>query len=583
MTANRRPPGGGLVTSPQAEAAYEGARVLDAGGNAADAVVAAAFVQGVVDPHRSGVGGFGCATLCFRNAPPLAVDFHGRVGRLARADQWENLFESAAPDGFGYNLRGKVNDVGYQSIALPGMVAGVSAMHERFGRLPWRDLVERAVPYAEEGFVVTPELAEFWLRPGLHGRVSTRDRLASTEAGRRICFKGDGAPYGAGEVFRQPELANTYRRIAREGSESFYRGELARRIASDWQQHDCLVSREDLDEYTPETREPLRGRYRDFEVLTTPLPGGGVALLQALRLFEMRDATRHGPGSPRSTHEMARVLQAVWQDRLTHQGDPAFGGPEAEHFLTDEYLGHLLERSDQAPPEPVAAPADGTTQLTVIDGWGNVVSFAHSLGYNSGVFTPGLGFPYNNCMSGFDPRPGRSNSIASGKARSTAIAETVLLRDGEPRLALGSGGGARITAALAEVIVNVVDYGMSCAEAVVCPRFDAYGPGTLLLESRFPMPLVRDLERRGWNVVHSPRPFGVVGRVYAIEISPSGDVSPGVDPGAPGAAYRQLGGKEGTADRGTPSEEGASTPVPDGNAGRRERRPPARKERRDAK
>ena len=193
MKAEQIQPGRGLVAAPQAEAAYEGARVLTDGGNAADALVTAAFVQGVVDPHRCGIGGFGCATLFFSepagSGRSLSIDFHGRAGSLARPDVWADLFEDETPDGFGYLVEGKVNDVGYQAVTVPGMVAGVGEIHSRFGKLPWAELIERAIPYAEDGFRVTPELANFWIRPGLFGRVSTRDRLSHTETGREICFK----------------------------------------------------------------------------------------------------------------------------------------------------------------------------------------------------------------------------------------------------------------------------------------------------------------------------------------------------------------------------------------------------------
>jgi len=173
-----------------------------------------------------------------------------------------------------------------------------------------------------------------------------------------------------------------------------------------------------------------------------------------------------------------------------------------------------------------------------LDAEGNAVSFSHSLGYGSGVFTPGLGFMYNNCMSGFDPIPGSVNSIAAGKARSTAVAETIILRDGRPFLILGSPGGARITAALAQVIVGVVDCGLTAAEAVLAPRFDAYAERTLFLESRFPSDLAAALREMGWDVSQSPKPFGMVGRVYAIEVTEDGKTIGAVDPGEPGAAIR---------------------------------------------
>ena len=544
MNAEGIQPGRGLVAAPQAEAAYEGARVLTAGGNAADALVTAAFVQGVVDPHRCGIGGFGCATLFFHEAAEgpghsLCVDFHGRAGSLARPDVWADLFEDETPDGFGYLVKDKVNDVGYQAITVPGMVAGVAEIHSRFGRMPWGELIERAIPYAENGFRVTPELENFWIRPGLHGRVSTRDRLGHTEAGREISFKEDGKSYQAGEIFRQPRLAETYRRLANEGAESYYRGALAREIAEDWQANGALVTLDDLQSYAPTIREPLSGSFRGYEVLSTPLPGGGVALLQTLALMERRLADSvplHN--SPAYIEDYADILKRVWSDRLANQGDTAFGTPTDETFLTEEYLDALAERES---PQGGADCPD-TTQLTIVDHDGNSISFSHSLGYNSGVFSPELGILFNNCMSAFDPRPGSANSIAAGKARSTAVAETIVLEEGKPKLVLGSPGAARITAGISQVILNVTVFGMNVAEAVVHPRFDAYSDNTLLLESRFPAEVVAALAGGGWDIIHSPNPFGVVGRVYAAEISSRDplEVIAGVDPGASGAAYREV-------------------------------------------
>jgi gamma-glutamyltranspeptidase/glutathione hydrolase len=527
----------GIVAAPQAEAAYEGARVLSDGGNAADALVTAALVQGVVDPHRSGLGGFGCATVLFpARGTALSIDFHGRAGRRARAEQWQGIFESAAPDGFGYVVRGKVNDVGYGSITVPGMVAGIAEVHRRFGSMPWRDLVLRAVRPAEDGFLVTPDLADFWVRPGLHGRVSTRDRLSHTETGSRICLKEDGGTYRAGEVFRQPVLAAMYRRLAEEGAESFYRGGIAADIARDWERGGALVTGEDLALYQPQVQAPLEGRYRGARILTTPLPGGGAALLQALALLEPLDLRALGHNTPECIDRVGRILKAVWADRLANHGDPAFGGRSAEELLHPSYLASL---GVDGPPTS-GADSGSTTQLTIVDGRSNVVSFSHSLGYGSGVFSPGLGFMYNNCMSAFDPRPGRRNSIAPGKARTTAVAETIVLKGERPWIVLGSPGAARITAGLVETIANIVDFAMTAAEAVVHPRFDAYGARSLVLEARFPRPLVEEMRRRGWEVTQSAKPFGVVGRVYAIELDPEGRRAPiaGVDPGEPGAAFR---------------------------------------------
>ena len=537
----------GVVSAPQFEASYEGARVLSEGGNAADALVTAVLIQGVADPHRSGLGGFGCATVHWQSGPrpgSLAVGFHGKAGSRCRPDQWKDIFEYPAPDGFGYVVKGKLNDVGYQAITTPGMLAGLWAIHRRFGCLPWKGLVERAVPYAEEGFLIGPGLAEFWIRPGLYGRAATRDRIGHTEAGRAICLKPDGSTYKAGEVLVQKDMGRTYRRIAAGGAEEFYRGAIGHQIAEDWERGGALVTGEDLRSYRAIEEPPLEGTYRGLKILTSPLPGGGPALLQALKLVEeippgdlsVRGALPHN--SPDFIDCLARIFKAVWEDRLNHQGDPAFGSPSAEVLLSPPYLERLKGRMALGGQVPPAAETGGTTHLAIVDGEGNSISFSHSLGYGSGIFTAGLGFMFNNCMSGFDPLPGKVNSIAAGKIRSTAVAETVLLKDGRPFLVLGSPGGARITAGLVEVIVAIVDFGLSAAEAVLAPRFNGYGEKSHFLESRFPLPLAAELRRRGWEVTQSPKPFGMVGRVYAVEVTPEGRLIWAIDPGEPGASVR---------------------------------------------
>jgi gamma-glutamyltranspeptidase/glutathione hydrolase len=528
-----------IVVAPQCEAAWEAACVLREGGNAADAIVSAALVQGVVDPHRSGIGGFGCATAYFpRAGGAIAVDCHARAGSRCDERQWEASFQSAASDGFGYVIRGRANDVGYASIAVPGMLAVLSEIHARHGSMPWTELVLRAVRYAEDGFLVGPGLADYWLRPGASGRAATRERLLFTQAGRAAWTKAGGEPFAAGDVMRQPELARTYRRLAEEGAESFYRGSLARDIARDWERNGALVTADDLARYRPAVSEPVAGTYRGVRVLSTPLPGGGVALLQALKLLEPLELGALAHNGAAYVDAVARVLRAVSRDRQTRHADPAFGGPDASELLSARHLARLRDEA----PSPPSAEAPCTTQIVVVDREGNAICLSHSLGFGSGVATEGLGFMYNNCMSGFDPRPGRSNSIAPGKARTTAVAETMVFDERGLRLVLGSPGGARITAAVLQVLLDVIDFDMCVAEAVVHPRFDAVGDERLELESRFPQDCVDQLSAAGWNARRVPRPFGYVGRVYAVEFDrghASGvRVHAGVDPGEPGIAYR---------------------------------------------
>ena len=527
----------GLVVAPQSEAAYAGAEVLTAGGNAADALVTAALVQGVADPHRCGIGGFGCATIYWAERDEtLAMNFLGRAGSGCREDQWVDILENPAPDGFGFIVRGKVNDVGYQSITTPGMLAGLASIHERFGTLSWKDVVNRAAEVAGTGFLVGPGLAEFWNRPGLYGRVSTQERLGFTEYGRQLWLDHDGAPFRSGHRVRIADLARTYRTIAEEGAQAFYRGTIAQTIANDWAKGGAFVAAQDLKDCAVDGEPPLEGSYRGHRILTSSLPAGGTALLQTLALLESSNADTLALNSPDYIETLGEILRVVWSDRAAHHGDPRFQTFSSADLLAPPYLDSLRRAGGGERAAPPESP--DTTQLSIVDARGNCISFSHSLGYGSGVFAPGLGFMFNNCMSGFDPRVGKPNSIAPGKARSTAIAETIVFREGRPFLVLGSPGATRITAAVAQAIIDVIDRGMTIAEAVVQPRFDAHGDRSVLLDARFPLGTAEILASRGWDVTQSPKPFGVVGRVYAIEIRPDGSLVGGVDPGEPGAAVR---------------------------------------------
>ncbi len=515
-----------MVVAPQSEAADVAIEVLEQGGNAFDAAIAGAFAQGVVDPHRSGIGGFGAATLIDGASGEIhSITYFGSAGERCTPDMWDAVHEGPAPDGFGYILTGKANDVGYQSITLPGMVAGMGEIHSRFGALPWADLLSGPAELARRGFLVGPQMAAFWRRPGLFGRVSTGDRLGYTEAGRRIWLQG-GDPPKAGDRAFLPELAGTYDRIAAAGPEDFYRGALADEISRDWEKHDALVTRRDLAEYRCNWETPLKGAFKEYEVLSTPLPGGGVALLQALILAEGNGILEMGHNSAEYVNLLGRIFSAVQADRTGHQADPHFFPADPAELLSGQYLNRLFN----APGPGFSLDPNDTTEIVAADKDGNAVVLCHSLGYGSGVFTDGLGFMYNNCMSGFDPTPGRPNSIAPGKARSTAIAQTVIRKEGRPVLILGSPGGSHITAGITQSLINHLHFGMDLQDAVCRPRLDAYR-NTLLLESRMPFKLEDTLGGR-WEIKRSPSPFGMVGRVYAIGMG-DGRYRPGYDPGEP--------------------------------------------------
>ncbi len=521
-----------MVVAPQSEPADIAFEVLENGGNAFDAVVAGALAQGVVDPHRCGIGGFGAAVLYSASEKKVwSISFFGRAGNLARPDIWESLLKGPAPDGFGYILDGKLNDVGYQSITTPGTVAGLGEIHERFGSLSWREVLSYPATLARRGFLVGPGMAAFWRRPGLFGRVSTGDRLGLTSEGKRLWLT-EGRPPKAGDIIKQDLLAQTYDRLAETGHRDFYQGKIAQQIVADFEKRQALVTHEDLSSYKAHWQEPLKGEFLGNRIFSTPLPGGGVALLQALYMSDISGLLTMRHNSPEYIDHLADILSAIQNDRTSFHADPDFHLQDVSRLLSKEYLDEmLLSRNRTAIQEP-----PDTTELAVVDKWGNGVVFSHSLGYGSGVFTPGLGFMYNNCMSGFDPRPGSPNSIAPGKARSTAIAQTMVFTDDRPSLIVGSPGGSHITAGLAQALINFYHFGFDLQDAVCRPRLDAYRR-TLLLESRMPYKTEDSLADK-WEIKRSPNPFGQVGRIYGIAFTKDG-LKPGYDPGEP-ATVREL-------------------------------------------
>ena len=237
----------GMVVAPQPEAVEAGCELLMGGGNAVDAAIGCALVQGVVDPLMTGIAGFGSlqAYLPAKNVHGC-IDFHGRVPAAARAEMWAHLIEGETRDGFGFILKGHVNDVGYQSITVPGSLKAYAEAHAEWGVLPWREVMALAIAHAEAGWVVRPEVFRFWFQRENMGRVESIDRLRMSNTGRRLFFDDKGELLRPGSRIRNADMAATLRQIAEQGADTFYTGDLARRIAADMKKNGALHSNEDL-------------------------------------------------------------------------------------------------------------------------------------------------------------------------------------------------------------------------------------------------------------------------------------------------------------------------------------------------
>lgn len=531
----------GMVVCPQPEAAESGAEILKAGGNAIDAAVACALAQTVVDPLMCGIAGFGTAAVYLPGSNVHEYfDFHATAPGNARPDMWADLLEGEARDGFGFFIKDRLNDIGYQSVATPGTLRGLEAMHAAHGRLPWAEVVAPAVDWARHGYFVRPGMYAFWNDDATLGRASNRERLAFSASGRTLYCKADGSPKSVGTPIVNPDMANVLERIGRVGADDFYRGEIAAAIVEDMQRHDGLISKADLDDYQVVRQKPLFGRYRDRVVATNQPPGGGAMLLEMLHALEQFDLAAIPHNSPEYITILCEIMKQATVDKDRHIGDPAYVDVPLDYLLSAERAAATADavrsgqRVEVTRVNPGHAVPRDTTHLSVVDGDGNCVSLTHSLAMPAGAITPGLGFMYNGCMGVFDPRPGRAGSIAPGKRRFTSSCPTIVFRDGKPEIVLGAPGGTQIAMGVLQAILNVVDRGMTMQEAVSAARFSSTS-NAIDICNRVPRAVARQLEQRGYEVIRNPYNY-TIGWVHAVRLS-DGRLEGGADPGRDGVAY----------------------------------------------
>lgn len=529
-----------MVVCPQPLAAETGIRVLRRGGNAVDAAVAAAFVQGVIDPTNCGIGGFGQMNVCMpARGEEMVLDFHARAGGAVKADMWKDIILDQPRDRWGYVLKDGVNAKGYTSVAVPGTVMGLYEGLQRFGTMPWREVIEPSIEVAMSGFVVGREDWVEWRTDPQ----SFAPFLVSREATR--IYTKSGAPYAAGETIVNKDYAHTLRRIASEGAESFYKGSLSSVIAEDMERNGGFVRSDDLSGYKVRAYPPLSGQYRGYTIHTNDAPGGGISLLEMLNILEGYDLASFdwralGSGLGEYVRLLAMTMRATERDRIEFVGDPEFVDVPTERLISKETGARWREMIDSG--EKIVLPRwrsdepASTTHVSVVDQQGNAASLTHTLGSCSGVITPGLGFMYNNAMINFNPVPGRADSIAPGKSRNTQMAPTIVLDEGAPYIVVGAPGGSKILTAISQTIVNIIDHGMVPVEAVSHPRVFALDTEIVDLSRRVPPDVDDYLRARGDAVVRQPSSYDDFACAQAITIRDGGSkVLGGSDPRRKGA------------------------------------------------
>ncbi|PIW26669.1 MAG: gamma-glutamyltransferase [Rhodospirillales bacterium CG15_BIG_FIL_POST_REV_8_21_14_020_66_15] len=528
-----------MVVAPQPEPVEVGAEVLRSGGNAVDAAVATALTQTVVDPFMCGIAGFGSMHLYLPSiGRHLCLDFHARAPGAVTDGMWADLLEEEAEDGFGFILKGRVNEIGYQAIATPETLRALDTALARFGTRSLADLLRPAIAFARDGYMVRPHMHRFWTQEEPAGRVQHIEYLRGSPATARTYLNADGGLKTPGAVIKNPDMARTLERIAGDGAGDFYEGAIAREIAADMARGGGLISIEDLAACGPEETQPLWTGYRGLRVASCPPPGGGIMVLQMLNILENFDLAGMGHNSPDYIRTVAEAMKIATVDKDRSVGDPRFVDVPVARLLDKGYAADCAARIKAG--EVTHVPRVGrdkeskdTTHLCVVDQAGNCVSLTHSLGMPSGVTTDGLGFIYNGCMGVFDPRPGQVGSLAPGKARFTSMAPTILFDGDAPRFIVGAPGGTYIAMGVLQAILNHVDFGMDAQQAVSAPRFSATSD-IIEIVNRIPRAVEAELNGRGYRTRRYPINFHFAG-VHAIRLM-NGVPDGGADPGRDGMA-----------------------------------------------
>ena len=526
-----------MIVAPQPEPTEAGADVLREGGNAVDAGIACALVQGVVDPLMCGIAGFGsCGIYMPGKKFHGYIDAHAPAPLASRPDMWANLIESEARDGYGFILKGRINDIGYKSICAPANLKMYYDAHKEHGSLPWSRIIEPAIHWAENGWTVRPHVHYWWSDDGAFGRAPNHERTNFTPAARALYCRPDGTPKRVGDGVVNRDYGQTLRAIAKGGADVFYSGEIAHAVAEDMNKNEALLTLDDLEQWRTVRNAPLWGDYRGWRISSNRPPGGGVMLIQMLNILENFDLGAMEHNSAEYVRIVSEAMKRATIDKDAHVGDPKFVDVPLERLTSKAYAKEMAAEIERGVKAQVTrfnsgAVSKDTTHISVIDKDGNCFTMTHSLGMPSGVVTPGLGFMYNGCMGVFDPRPGRAGSIAPGKARFSSVVPSIVFKGDKPELIIGAPGATQIAMGVLHATLNALDFDMSMVEAVSAPRFSATSDA-IDISNRIQYRVERELQGQGYDVVRSPYGFGFAA-VHGIRVHKDG-LDGGADPGHDG-------------------------------------------------
>lgn len=507
---------GGAVVSAHPLASKAGMMMMQQGGNAVDAAIATQLALAVVYPGAGNLGGGGFMVARLKDKGAIAIDYREKAPAAAT----RNMYLDSAG-----NAVMNLSQYGHLSAGVPGTVAGLFASM-KYATLPFRQLVQPAIDLAENGFAITANEAASLN----HAQKDFRQYNSAATA----FIKQEG--WKAGDTLVQPDLAETLKRIRDKGQKGFYEGETARLIVSEMKKANGIISLDDLKNYEAKERTPVTFDYKGYTIISMPLPSsGGIILQQCLKMIEQRDIGKMGFHSLQSVQLMTEVERRAYADRAEFMGDEDFVKVPVKILTSDAYLkermtGYIPDRagSSQLVKAGKAYPeSEETTHLSVADKWGNMVAVTTTLNgsYGSKTVVSGAGFLLNNEMDDFSVKPGvpnmygalgnEANAIEPGKRMLSSMTPTLVLKDDDPYLVLGTPGGTTIPTSVFQTLVNIIDFGLSTSDAVNMPKFHhQWIPDELFVEKDFPTAVADSLKAMGYTV--SQR--GNIGRTEVIKI-----------------------------------------------------------------
>jgi gamma-glutamyltranspeptidase/glutathione hydrolase len=484
-----------VVTSPSRIASETGVKILKRGGNAIDAAVATAFALSVVAPGWSGLGGGGFIVAYLSNTQEtVAIDYR----ETAPAHVQEYRLRS---DG---KVENDANSIGHKAVAVPGTLAGLSLALDDYGTMSLKEIIEPTIKYAKNGFEVT----RFWHRCVTNNLSGALNKISQFPETAKTLTK-NGHVYEFGKNMSLGDLGQTFAKIAEVGPQVFYGGEVAEIIAADMAENDGWITEEDLVRYKAETRKPIVGAYRDYEIVSMPPPSSGANLIQILNILEDFDLKKLGHNSPQTIHLMAEAIRLAFTDRKKYVADPDFVSTPIEKLTSKDHAEKLRREinSNKATLSTHSNILDeeqvgNTAHVSVIDGDGNMVSLTESLEcfLGSGVTIPSTGLLMNDEMHDFDLDAKSPNCIKPDKRPVSNMAPTIIMKDGSPSMVLGSAGGQSIITSIIQVIVNIIDFNMMPQKAIESPRFSCQH-GTVYVETRILENVRRELKRKGHKII----------------------------------------------------------------------------------